>query len=58
MYDEDLVLLWADPNAGVGTVEGSGVYGEEDRGSDAWVECDRENREVGIESRQRRNIFI
>jgi hypothetical protein len=37
MSNEDLVLLSASPDAGAGMVEGSGVQGEEDGGSDAWA---------------------
>ena len=37
MSNEDLILLSASPDAGAGMVEGIGVQGEEDGGSDAWA---------------------
>jgi hypothetical protein len=53
IYDEDLILLSASLNAGAGTVEGSGVQGEEDGGDQMHEQnTTKENREIDIGRRQ------
>jgi hypothetical protein len=59
IYDEDLILLSASLNAGVGTVEGSGVQGEEDEGIRCMSETLQKKIErLILEGDKRWNIFM
>jgi hypothetical protein len=55
--DKDLILLSASPNAGVYTVEGSGIQGEEDE-SDMGETPEKKVERLTSAGDMRCNVFI